>query len=394
MIGEAITFLIIFPRLSDNVDMGRLEKVFAFIRKSKQARIALIATGLVIVGLFFLFPKTGSDLAITKGESQRLPAVALVESQSRDLKKIFRTFGTLQSWKEVSLKPAPQTTIREIPVRVGQEVALQQVLMISGSEAQNLRLELESIDFELKNLDFSVTMALAKKNFLSKKEVKQRGLEHRASLLRTQLNKLDAAGFLRSPIKGLVAEVGFKAGDFFDGNSNQIIKVVDNSKLKVPLYVPQEVVAFLKVDQAVTLKRPQQPDISAVLSTISPSVDAKTGSVFVELVVDQVPPQILSGMYVEIEFSLENAEAAISVPLQALVYENGKPFLYKFETQARSPASKDDLREVGRVAKIPVETGVQEGDFVQILKGLQELEEVVIQGHGSLSNGSDVEVIR
>lgn len=328
--------------------------------------------------------------------SEKYPAVSIIESQAKDIKRTFKSYATLQGWKEVTLKPPYQSTIRQVLVRVGDSVDVRQTLTLTGSEIQKLKADLEKIDFELRNLDFSVTLALAKKNFLSSKELRQRELEHKASIIRAKLNTLESAERLQSPIKGVIAELSYKEGDFIDNNSTAAIKIIDASKLKVPMYVPQEIIPLLKINQDVQLTRSGTSlPISATLASISPTVDARTGSVFVEVVINKVPVSLLPGMFVQVEFTLESAPQAIVIPTQAIVYEAGQAYVYKIgNSLERGPASTDDSRELFTVAKVPVKVGLKEGDLTQIAEGLEELDQVVTQGLGSLSNGATVEVIR
>ncbi len=354
-----------------------------------------VSSGTVVYQIFF--PKIKANETYSKTYNQeKFPAVSIIESLRKDLRRVFKSYATVQGWKEVTIRPASQATVRKILVKVGDPVDVQQVLLLTGSEIQRLKNDLEKIDFELRNLDFTVTLALAKKNFLSNKEFRQRELEHKASLIRAQLSKLETAESIQSPIKGVVAELGFKEGDFIDNNNSASIRIIDITKLKIQLYVPQDIVSYLSLNQEVSLKKSADSDpISASLLSISPSVDSRTGSVFVEVVIEKAPPTLVAGMFVEVELPLEKADQAISVPTQAVIYEAGKAYVYKLSPlKNRGVASKDDLRELAQVNKIPVVIGVKQGELVQISEGLEQFDQVVVQGLGPLSNGATVEVIR
>jgi RND family efflux transporter MFP subunit len=354
-----------------------------------------VSSGTVVYQNFF--PKIKANETYSKTYNQeKFPAVSIIESLPKDLRRVFKSYATVQGWKEVTIRPASQATVRKILVKVGDPVDVQQVLLLTGSEIQRLKNDLEKIDFELRNLDFTVTLALAKKNFLSNKEFRQRELEHKASLIRAQLSKLETAESIQSPIKGVVAELGFKEGDFIDNNNSASIRIIDITKLKIQLYVPQDIVSYLSLNQEVSLKKSADSDpISASLLSISPSVDSRTGSVFVEVVIEKAPPTLVAGMFVEVELPLEKADQAISVPTQAVIYEAGKAYVYKLSPlKNRGVASKDDLRELAQVNKIPVVIGVKQGELVQISEGLEQFDQVVVQGLGPLSNGATVEVIR
>lgn len=328
--------------------------------------------------------------------ASKIPTVAIEDCQTREIKNVFRGFGTVQAWKEVILKPNAQSIVREVLAKVGDRVAEKQILLKSNSEIQEIKEELERVDFELRNIDFSVTMALAKKKFLSAKEVQQKSLEHKSNILRSRLMQIENAGVLRTPIAGIISELDFKVGEYVDNSSLANIRVVDVSQLKIPLYLPQKIIKFLSRNLEVTLHRDAKEEpVIGKISSISPSVDSKTGSVFTEVAIENPPPSLLPGMYVEIEIPLQHIAEAKSVPLAAIVREGDKVFIFKIDQSLnRSPASDDDSRELGKAIKVEVKTGLQEGEYIEIREGLEEFDQVVVRGASALSDGTAVEIIR
>ncbi|MBK7963260.1 MAG: efflux RND transporter periplasmic adaptor subunit [Bdellovibrionales bacterium] len=367
----------------------------SFNLRSKRSILAGGA-GLLIFGFLAFKFFSGGLSAADETLNQKFPAVSVEECQTREIKRVFRGFGTVQAWKEVILKPNSLSIVREVLAKVGDRVTENQILLKSNSEVQEIRAELEKVEFELKNLDFGVTMALAKKKFLSSKEVQQKSLEHKSNLLRSKLMKIENAGVLRTPIAGVISEFDFKEGEYVDNNSTSSIRVVDVSHLKIPLYVPQNIVGYLDRDMDVSIQRdPKQEPALAKISSIAPSVDSKTGSVYSEIAVMNPPKDLLPGMYVEIEVPIQSAPEAKSVSAASLIREGDKVFVYKIDqTLDRGPASEDDSREIVKVIKVEVKTGLQQGDFVQIQEGLEEFDQVVVRGASALSDGTAVEIIR
>ncbi len=341
------------------------------------------------------------SLIFMNGNKTRPIPVGVDTVVVQDLKKTFATHAYLQPWKEVIIRPNASVTVRDVQVSVGTVVKKGQTLVTLDSELQSLRAELNNIDLQLRNLDFGVTMALAKKNFLSEKEIKQKTLEHRSQEVRARISELEGAEALIAPIDGVVAEIALKNGDYVDNNTNYFVRIVDTNAYKISLYLPQSVASRLLAGDDVALSRMSNDENSsdkieeamAHIAAIAPTVDPKTGSVFVEITAEKVPKTWIAGMYVETKMTIEEAPMAIVVPNAAVIYENNMPFVYRIVSEdGREPASDDD--EVQHVAKIPVQLGVRDSRFAEISDGLDELDQIVTEGQGGLTDGATVEIIQ
>ncbi len=346
-------------------------------------------------------------------ESKVVP-ISVVESTAKNLVKKFKTYGILNPWKEVLLRPTMNTRVQMINYKVGDKVSAGDIVLQSGSEVQELKAELDKIDKEIKEIDYGITMALAKRNFLSSRDVKQKQLEFRANKLRTQITELEMTNRLKTPIDGTISELPFNLGDYIDGSSQQVIRVVDTTKMKIPLYVPQTIATSLNLNSPVEITKASNVEgetaekIVGQLTTISPSIDPKTGSVYVEISIDNSQKTLLSGLYVDIEITVKNIENAIIVPESAILSEAGKTYVYKVAplserniasvSQTTGSNTEEDQRELVQVEKREVKTGLVQsfGDqnWIEIKSGIEELDEIVVKGQGTLFNGGVAEIIR
>ena len=70
-------------------------------------------------------------------------------------------------------------------------------------------------------------------------------------------------------------------------------------------------------------------------------------------------------------------EDVVAVPRKALVSEAGATFLF--------------VAEADSVRRVDVETGYTDGDWIEVVAGVDPGEDVVIVGQGGLRNGSRIE---
>lgn len=332
--------------------------------------------------------------------SSRPIPIAIDMLAKRTLQNQFSANSFLQPKKEIILHPNANVVVRDVRVQVGDKVTKGQVLAATDSEAQALRAELDHLDLQLKNIEYSVTVALAKKSFLSQKEYQQKQLEHKAAAIRQRLSEIESNGAIISPIDGQVSEINMKVGDYIDNPSNYSVKISDSSSYRIQLYLPQDVARKLKKGAPATLNHKKNDengqevseDAAGEVATVAPSIDPKTGSVLTEIEVPNVPKGWMSGTYVQISLTVDQVENVLAVPNSAIIYENGKPFVYRVpvsETLNREPASA----EPAKVAqKAPVQLGLREAKYTEVKQGLEQFDMIIVEGQGNLSDGATVEV--
>lgn len=373
-------------------------------------------------GFHFLKDFKVSEVQSEVKSKDRVYSVGVESAVVQGIKNVFSTQAYLQSWKEVVIRPSQTATVKKLSVEVGQHVKSGETLAFLSSELQQLKSELDKIDSQLRTMDFAVTMALARKNFVSEKEFKQRKLEFRAQEIRTQIAKMENTDVLETPIDGLVSEISMKNGDYIDNSNQYFIKVADISEMKIAIYIPQNIATKLNKGDEVELVRSELDAAGAKvvqlskarIQAVAPIVDPKTGSILVEINAKDTPKSWVPGMYVEVSMTIDQSPTALVVPQQAIVFENKVSFVYRIQnsevSNERTPASKSDAKgsgdvnsigktdsansDIQRVQKIPVKLGLKDAKSVEVIGGIEQFDLIVVTGQGALADGSKVEIVQ
>lgn len=112
-------------------------------------------------------------------------------------------------------------------------------------------------------------------------------------ILEAQLSQRE----LKSPINGVVLKLHKQAGEFVSLADPQVATVADLSELKVRFYVPAAAAAPLRAGHQVSLRLPlsNQPAVGK-LDFVAPVVDAESGTVRVEVVIENKQGRFTSGL--------------------------------------------------------------------------------------------------
>jgi len=394
-------------------------------KKAKQLIIFAFVGGFLLHSAVLYLKEHRQHEAVQETTSKdRVFSVGAETAIIQDLKNIFSTQAYLQSWKEVVVRPSQTAIVKKVNVQVGQFVKSGDVLAYLSSELQQLKAELDKIDLQLRNMDFAVTLALARKNFVSEKEFKQRKLEFRAQEIRAKIAKMENTDILDAPISGVVSEISMKNGDYVDQPNQYYIKISDTSEMKLAIYIPQSVATKLAKGAEVELTR-NEADASGVqriqtskasIDAVAPVVDPKTGSILVEMRTHNTPKSWVPGMYVEVNMTIDQSPKALVVPQQAVIFENNQAFVYRVVSEQadhRAPATAAAATELAtqasvaptdvqdqaqpqiqKVQKVAVKLGLRDAKRIEIKEGLEQFDLIVTKGQGALADGSKVDIVQ
>lgn len=159
-----------------------------------------------------------------------------------------------------------------------------------------------------------------------------------------------------------------------------IALVVNQSRVRVAVDVPEKYVGKVYQDQAARIKVDAFPDryFSGSVYRVSPVVDSRSRNTLVEVLVDNAGGRLKSGMFAEARLIVASRGSALSVPAGAVVSQDGGDFVFV-------PAGG------GLAARVRVKTGIKTSGHTQI-SGVKEGAEVITFGLYGLKDGSKIKV--
>jgi len=256
----------------------------------------------------------------------------------------------------------------------------------------------------------------------------------RASL--TEADKNLSRATIISPMDGIVSLLAVKKGERVAGNSfslgTEILRVADMSKIEVRVDVGENDIPKVKIgDSAIVevdayndrrfkgvVTKISSSSTSAQAMAVSGTTDVTNYKVYIRL--DPASYQDLvsgngsrrlpfrPGMSASADIMTRRQENILSVPVLALTTrdKNEKAESEKEEKPAEEKEAEvnmDDLEEVlfvvenGKARKIPVKTGIQDNDYIEISSGIKAGATVVSAPYNTISkilkDGMEVEIV-
>ena len=183
---------------------------------------------------------------------------------------------------------------------------------------------------------------------------------------------------ITSPITGIVADRPVYPGEMA-GSGSAVATIVDISRVIARANVPVKEAAAIRVGRPATITG-AQGSIGGKVTVVSPAVDPSTTTVEVWVQAANPGERLKPGGTVRISINAETIQNAVLVPAAALLNsdEGGQMVLV---------VSSDSLAHERKV-----NVGVQQGDTVQIVSGVNEGENVITQGGLGLEDKAKVVV--
>lgn len=214
---------------------------------------------------------------------------------------------------------------------------------------------------------------------------------------------------IQSPVDGFVGKRFSDPGAFVGPNSPVVsvvdirtVRMVANLVEKDMKRVPVGTVAAVEVDAFPGEK------FSGRVSRVAPVFDPATRTAEMEIEIPNGTFRLKPGMYSRVQLVVDSRANALTVPRNALVELDGKAGVFVANTAGGSGggnASRGQGPAQGQVAAtgtqgqapasmtarfLPVQTGIRDGEHIEITSGLQDGTRVITTGAGALKDGDRI----
>ena len=333
--------------------------------------------------------------------------------------------GVVESEAQADLTPEASGTVISISVEEGDTVKRGQVLAVIQNASLDAAYERAKAELAGAERELAQVESLHKSGAVSDTELNT--ARDALNTAKTTLAEArSSAGHLRlvSPIDGTVALRDLRYGEVAGGK--RAFQVVDLDRLRIVVKLPERDLSRLQVGQLATLTPVYDPEVhvAAELIRLSPTVDATTGTVRATLALPKGERTLRPGQFVSASLETERRQAALVVPREAVVYDDGQAMVYRvtIEEPPKEEAPKEDEKKEGeeekkgfsfsfggeggegaeeekdvelpgpyRVArKVPLGLGLSDEGTTEVVGGLNPGDEVVVVGQANLRDGARV----
>lgn len=352
--------------------------------------LAIIAAILFLVGIGGWKAMQISQ-AIAMGKSFKMPpdAITSLKVSKETISPVLETVGSLSSPQGVMLSADLPGIVTTISFESGSHATNGQLLvqLDTRQEEAQLRTAKAKLDLARQNLDRA--RDLSQKHVIAQSAFDEAKSQYDAAVASVdETQAMIDRKTIRAPFEGFIGIRQINAGQYVK-SGDPIVQLESLDPIYVNFALPQQNLANLRVGQAVQLKADGIPDkvFKGSINAINSAVDATTRNIQIQATIPNPDHVLRSGMFAGVQVVLPSRESVVMVPATAVQFAPYGDSVFVIKT-LKDPQGKEFLG----VKEVVVTLGKTRGDQIEIVKGLNQGDEIATSGIFKLHEGGAVKV--
>lgn len=345
-----------------------------------------------VIAVLFVLSRLGGDDRI-QVQAPSAQAVSVVQVQTRAFETEVSLNGEARPVRDIQVA-APATGVRILQilvdegdmVRQGQAMARLDTALATAQTraAQASVAEAESASVRARG-EYERAESIRDSGVLSAEAIEQRraaaiAADARLAAARAQLAEVNArlgGGYVRAPASGLVIDRMAELGRPVDGQV--LFRIAADNRLEVSAQVAEADALALQEGQTATFSLVDGSTVEGTLRRLPASIDSRTrtGEALFAL---PAGTRVRAGMYLRGHADLPPRDV-IAVPQSSVLYDSGQAYVYIVDG-------------TNHVQRADVRLGGRDGDWVEVVTGLDLNQRVVGSGAAFLQAGEEVRVLQ
>ena len=317
---------------------------------------------------------------------RNIPLVTQFETKAEDFVHFVEFQGSVETKQNLMITPEISGFLENVLVKEGDEVTKGQLLAKiddSGLAQQLMQLKIQR---DLAKTTFERQQRLWKQNIGSEMEYlnaksSYESLVQNVSQIEKQLNKTA----IRAPFEGIVDNIITEEGNVVSAGMTSILRLINLNDMYIAVDIPEKYLQNISTGKKAEIYLP-------VLGKTANSSIRQTGNYInpanrtyrIEVEVPNPENDIKPNITARVKINDYNNENAILIP-QSIISENaeGEQYVYVIQNNDNNKA---------KVKQVIVETGKTQGDYIEIIEGLNPEMKLVREGARSVKDGQTVKV--
>lgn len=361
--------------IKDNVEV----KAKSITKKKNK----FITIGAIVIVLGFIVFRIMSSMTGTPTEEESLVNVKTALAEKMSINTTSPITGRVEPIEEVSIVPLVSGQITAVYVEIGDKVSKGETLFqIDGTQLLTTYNKAKE-SLNVAKSTFDRVSVLYEQGAMSYQDYEQAQATY-SNAQQTYTAASDSYNncTLTSPINGYVTSKNVAVGGIAS-SASPAMTVADVSKLKIDTSVSEYIVSDLNVGDSVDIHISTLGDetYKGIIEAISPAPSAGSLTYPIKISISDDTGKIKAGMFAEIRIISSEKEDTLCVPSDCVIMKNGTSVIVTLD--------KENIPKYNDVT-----TGIDNGEYVEILSGIKEGDKIVISGQQYVTEGTSVNVIK
>ena len=342
------------------------------------SRLPLLIIVAILVALitYLQWPEAKQE----KSTFKRVIAVKMVPVLLAEFIESVEAVGTARANEQVVITSKYSDLVDEIYFDDGQRVKKGAKLVKLNNQEElakvnELKANLSESQAHLKRLSELLASRATSKSIVDQQEAKTKAIEAQLVSARAKLNDLT----IRAPFAGVLGFREASKGAYIDAG-DVITSLDDLSIIKVDFHLPERLLTHIHVGQQVSAVNSayQDKEFIGKITAIDSRIDSSTRTIKVRATISNKALKLHPGMLLNISVLLQ-VENILQLPESSIIPIEDNHYVF--------------VENEGKAVRKSIKIGRRHPGVVEVLSGLVEGEQVVVEGALKLRDGSAVSII-
>ena len=336
----------------------------------------LLVLMLVVLITYLQWPVAEQE----KSNFKRVVAVKMVPVVLAEFTESVEAVGTARANEQVVITSKYSDIIDEIHFDDGQLIKKDAVLVKLNNQEElakvnELNANLSESKAHLKRLTELLSSRATSKSLVDQQEAKTKAIQAQLSSASAKLNDLT----IRAPFTGVLGFREVSKGAYID-SGDVITSLDDLSVIKVDFHLPERLLTDIHVGQQITAINSayRYRRFIGKITAIDSRIDSSTRSIKVRATIANKALKLRPGMLINISVLLQ-VEKILQLPESTIIPIEDKHYVFVVNEE--------------KAVRKSIEIGRRHPGMVEVISGLVENEQVVVEGALKLRDGSAVSII-
>ncbi|MEM9299701.1 MAG: efflux RND transporter periplasmic adaptor subunit [Bacteroidota bacterium] len=331
------------------------------------------------------------DSAISANdENRKLPLVTTFEAKQAAFDHYIELQGDVTTKQNVLIYPEMAGTLLKVYIAEGDPVVKGQLLASIDDGGMKSQLQQMKTQLELAKTTFERQERLWEQKVGSEIQYLQAKTSYEAQdnavkQMESQLSKYS----IRAPFSGVIDDVIKDQGTVVSpGQGSEVFRIVNLSNMYIEVNVPETYISTITPGKMVKVYFPVLGEtIDSKVRQTGNFINPDNRSFTVEIPVPNKGRNIKPNLTAKVQINDYRNDAAILIP-QSVISENSEGEQYAFVV------SGINGENIAKANKNIIKTGKTQGDYVEVLEGINNGDNIIEEGARAVKDGQEVKILQ
>ena len=320
--------------------------------------------------------------------NKKIPLITTFTSEQKTFMHYLELQGNVSTKMNLMIFPEYSGVLTRVYVKEGQRVSKGQTLAKIDDGGMSQQLAQAEIQTNLAKTTFDRQERLWNQKIGSEIQYLQAKSNYEAQVqMVKQIKQQIGKTLVKAPFSGTIDDVISEQGSVVGAGQSQLMRIVNLDNMYIETNVPESHISNVTVNKDVKIEFPVLgKTVDAKIRQAGNFINPANRTFKIEIAIPNKNKDIKPNLTAKVKINDYTNDMAILIP-QSIISENADGEQYVYVVNDKKSNNE------GVAHRVIIETGKTQGDVIEVLKGLENGDEIIQEGARSVKDGQTVKVL-